>query len=188
MKILKQHSTILIASVLLCTAMLLQNCKKEAAKTTAALPQQGMYALINDTAWTAITVSASLEYNALNSYKTFTCRGTMDKQIIQLVTTQNDVKAGSDFPVGPANGNLTSFGYFIQPIHRELTEQNPTSGTVAGTSMVITAIDPAKQLISGTFTFPQADSAFDANYNLTAVQRNQINNGFFKNVHYEYNQ
>ena len=188
MKILKQNSTILIAAAVFCMAALLQNCKKEAAKTNAALPQQGMYALINDTAWTAITVSASLEYNALNALKTFTCRGTMGKQIIQLVTTQSDESANNNFPVGPANGNLTSFGYFIQPIHRELTEQNPTSGTVAGTSLVITAIDPAKQLISGTFTFPQADSAFDANYNLTAVQRNQINNGFFKNVHYDYNQ
>ena len=39
---------------MLLVAALLQNCKKEAAKAPAAsLPKQGMYALINDTAWNA---------------------------------------------------------------------------------------------------------------------------------------
>ena len=99
---------------------------------------------------------------------------------------QNNVAAGNDFPVGAANGNLASFGYYILPVHRNLTEQNPTRGTTAGTSLVITAIDPAKRLISGTFTFPQADSAYDAFGNVTAVQKNQIANGVFKQVNYVY--
>jgi hypothetical protein len=188
MKILKQNSKNLLKATLLLVAALLQNCKKEAANTPAAPPKQGMYALINDTAWTAVTVSASLEYNGFSSGKIFTCRGTMGNQIIQLIAMQNNVAAGSDFPVGPANGNLASFYYYILPVHRELTEQNPTLGTTAGASLVITAIDTGKRLISGTFTFPQADSAYDANYNLTAVQKNQITNGVFKQVHYVYTQ
>jgi hypothetical protein len=186
MKILKPNSKNLLKAALLLVAALLQNCKKEAANTTAALPKQGMYALINDTAWTAVTVTASLEYNEFSAGKIFTCEGTMGNQIIQLIAMQKNVAAGNDFPVGAANGNSAIFGYYIQPVHRNLTEQNPTLGTTAGTSLVITAIDTAKRLISGTFTFPQADSAYDANGNVTAVTKNQIANGVFKQVHYVY--
>jgi hypothetical protein len=186
MKILKQNSKNLLKVALLFVVALLQNCKKEAANTPAALPKQGMYALINDTAWTAQTVTASLGFNGFNTGKIFTCRGTMGNQMIQLTAIQNNVAAGSDFPVGPANVNLDSFGYFILPVHRDLIEQNPTLGTTAGTSLVITAIDSVKRLISGTFTFPQADSVYDANGNVIAVQINQIANGVFKQVHYVY--
>ncbi|HZX57117.1 MAG TPA: DUF6252 family protein [Mucilaginibacter sp.] len=186
MKILKPNSKNLLLAPLLLVAALLQNCKKEASNTPAAPPKQGMYALINDTAWTAVTITASLEYNGFSTGKTFTCEGTMGKQIIQLIATQNNVAAGNDFPVGPANGNLAVFGYYIQPVHRNLTEQNPTLGTTAGTSLVITAIDTANRLISGTFKFPQADSAYDAFGNVTAVTKNQIANGVFKQIHYVY--
>ena len=186
MKILKLNSKILFTVALLLVIALLQNCKKEVTNTHTAPPAQGMYALINDTAWTAVTVAASLEYNKAGTTKTFTCRGTAGSQIIQLITVQNNVGAGNSFPVGTANGSLTSFNYYIQPIHRELTEQPATPGNTAGTSLVITAIDTANRLISGTFSFPSADSAYDANYNLTKVQKNQIANGFFKQVHYVY--
>jgi hypothetical protein len=187
MKILKQNSKVLLTAALLLVVWLLQSCKKEAAHNTpAAQPKQGMYALINDTAWRALTVTASLEYNGFSAGKTFNCQGTMGNQVIQLVAIQSNVAAGNDFPLGPANASSDSFGYFILPIHRSLTEQNTTSGTSPGTSLVITAIDTAKQLISGTFTFPQADTAYDAYGNVIAVQRNLITNGFFKQVHYVY--
>lgn len=186
MKTLKQNLKSLSRAALLLGVALLQNCKKEAPKILSTTPRQGMYALINDTAWTALTVTASVEYNGFSTGKTFTCEGTMGNKIIELIAIQNNVAAGNDFPVGPTNGNSDSFGYFILPIHRNLTEQNNTLGTTPGTSLVITAIDTAKQLISGTFTFPQADTAYDAFDNVTAVQRNQITNGFFKQVHYVY--
>ena len=173
-------------AALLFVVAVLQNCKKDTAHAPVAPPNQGMYALINDTAWTAVTVTASLEYNGLNAGKTFTCQGTGGNQIIQLIATQNNVAAGNDFPVGPANSNSAIFGYFIQPVHRNLTEQNPTLGTTAGTSLVITDIDTANRLISGTFKFPQADSAYDAFGNVTAVTKNQIKNGVFKQIHYVY--
>ncbi|HTK20532.1 MAG TPA: DUF6252 family protein [Mucilaginibacter sp.] len=172
-------------AALMFVAVLLQNCKKEATNTSAAIPAKGMYALINDTAWTAVSVTATLEYDAVSG-KIFTCRGTMGNKIIQLTAIQNNVGAGNSFPVGPANANFDSFGYYIMPIHRDLTEQNPTAGTVAGTSLVITAIDTTNRLISGTFTFPQADTAYDAVGNVTGVQNNLITNGFFKQVHYVY--
>lgn len=184
-KILKRISKNLLKAALLVFA-LLQNCKKEAAHIPATLPQQGMYALINDTAWTAQTATASLEYTGFSTGKIFICRGTMGNKIIQLTAIQNNVASGNNFPVGPANANFDSFGYYILPIHRALTEQNPTLGTVPNTSLVITAIDTANRLISGTFTFPQADTAYDAIGNVTVVQNNLITNGFFKQVHYVY--
>ncbi|MGZ3813009.1 MAG: hypothetical protein ACXVJN_14775 [Mucilaginibacter sp.] len=186
MNILRQNSRNLLLVALLLVVTLLQNCKKEAAHPAAALPKQGMYALINDTAWTAITVTASLEYNGSGTGKIFTCRGTGANQIIQLIAVQKSAAAGSDFPVGPANSSFASFGYYILPVHRNLTEQNPTAGTTAGTSLVITDIDTANRLISGTFKFPQQDTAYDAFGNVTAVQKNLIANGFFKHVHYVY--
>jgi len=186
MKILNRSSKNLSWTGLLFGLALLQNCKKEAVHTPAPPPNQGMYALVNDTAWTAVTITASLEYNGFSAGKTFTCQGTGGNQIIQLIATQNNVAAGNDFPVGPANGNSAIFGYYIQPVHRNLTEQNPTLGTTDGTSLVITAIDTANKLISGTFKFPQADSAYDAFGNVTAVTKNQIKNGVFKQVHYVY--
>jgi hypothetical protein len=188
MKILKQNSKNFLKAALLFAVALLQNCKKEAASIPAAVapPNQGMYALINDTAWTAQTVTASLAYTGFSTGKIFICRGTMGNQMIQLMAIQNNVAAGNNFPVGPVNGKLDSFNYFILPVHRNLTEQNTTPGTTAGSSMVITAIDSAKRLISGTFTFLSPDSVYDANGNLIAVQNNQIANGVFKQVHYVY--
>lgn len=178
----------LLVAALLFAALLLQNCKKDAAKTSASgPPKQGMYALINDTAWTAVTVAASLEYAGFSTGKVFTCRGTMGNKMIQLIASQNNVEPGNDFPLGPANGKTTSFGYYILPVHLNLTEQNPTPGTDAGTSLVITSIDTVKRLISGTFTFPARDSIYDAFGNVILVVKNQINNGFFKGVHYSYN-
>lgn len=184
-KTLKRNSKNLLGAFLLLVAGLLQNCKKEAANSAAAPPKEGMYALINDTAWTAVTVSASLEYN-VSTGKTFTCTGTMGNRVIQLTAVQNNVAAGNMFPVGPANGNLSTFAYFVLPVHRNLVEQSITMGTTPGASLVITAIDPATQLISGTFAFPQADSVYDAFDNVIAVQNNRITNGFFKQVHYVY--
>jgi hypothetical protein len=186
MKILKQNSKNLLGAALLFVVALLQNCKKEAANTLAAPSKQGMYALINDTAWTAVTVAASLEYNGFSTGKIFTCRGTMGNKIIQLTAIQNNVAAGNNFPVGPADGNLATFEYYILPVHRELVEQTTTPGTTDGASLVITAIDTANRLISGTFTFPQADSAYDANYNFISAQKNQITKGVFRQVHYVY--
>jgi len=186
----EKHSVMKILShvlgaTLLFAVVLLQNCKKETAKTPAAIPTKGMYALINDTAWTAETVVATLEYDAASG-KVFTCRGTTGNKIIQLTAVQSNAPAGNNFPVGPVNANFDSFGYYILPLHRALTEQNPTAGTVAGTSLVITAIDTVNRFISGTFTFPQADTAYDAVGNVTVVQNNLITNGFFKQVHYVY--
>jgi hypothetical protein len=187
MKIVKRNSKNLLLAALLFAAALLQNCKKEAVKTaTAAPPNQGMYALINDTAWTAVTVAASLEYTGFSTGKVFTCRGTMGNKMIQLIASQSRVAAGNDFPLGAAEGDVNSFGYYLLPVHLSLTEQNPTPGTDAGTSLVITAIDTAKRLISGTFTFPQRDSIYDAYGNVIFVVKNQINNGFFKKVPYVY--
>jgi hypothetical protein len=186
MKTLKPNPKILLAAALLLVAALLQNCKKETAHTPAAPPQQGMYALVNDTAWTAETVAAILEYDRVSTGKIFTCRGTMGNKIIQFIATQNNVAPGNNFTVGPVNGNFDSFGYYILPVHRDLTEQNPTTGTTDGASLVITDIDTANRLISGTFKFPQQDTAYDAFDNVTAVQKNQITNGFFKQVHYVY--
>lgn len=186
MKTLKQNSKKLLAAALLCMVAMLQHCKKEAAHAPVAPPTQGMYALINDTAWTAQTVTASLEYTGFSTGKILMLNGTMGDKVIQLTATQYHVGAGSGFPLGPANASFDSFGYYILPVHRNLTEQNPTAGTVDGTSLVITAIDTANQLVSGTFKFPQADTAYDAVGNVIAVQRNQITNGVFKQVHYVY--
>jgi hypothetical protein len=186
MIILKPNSKNLLITALLLVAALLQSCKKETAHAPAPPPAAGMYALVNDTAWTAVTIAASLEYDRPSTSKVFTLRGTMGDKIIELISTQNNVAAGNNFPIGPANGNFASFGYYILPVHRALTEQNPTAGTVNGTSLVITAIDTTNRLISGTFKFPQADTAYDAIGNVTVVQNNQITNGFFKQVHYVY--
>lgn len=186
MKILKQNSKNALTATLLLVAAPLQNCKKPAANAPAGPPNLGMYALINDTAWTALTVTASLEYDRFSAGKTFTCTGTMGNRMIQLTAVQNDAAAGSDFPVGPADGNLDSFSYFVLPVHRNLTEQTTTPGTAAGASLVITAIDSAKRLISGTFAFPSRDSTYDPVGNLISIQKNQIANGFFKQVHYVY--
>ena len=187
MKVSTRNSTILFGAALLFAVVLLQNCKKDVAHTAAAAPPtQGMYALINDTAWTAVTVAASLQYTGFSTGKVFTCRGTMGNKMIQLIASQSNVAAGNDFPLGAANGNSASFGYYILPVHLNLTEQNPTPGTDAGTSLVITAIDTGKRLISGTFTFPARDSIYDAFGNVILVVKNQINNGLFKQVPYVY--
>jgi hypothetical protein len=187
MKISKINSRNLLYATLLLAAVLLQNCKKGVVNApVAGPPKQGMYALVNDTAWTAEILSASLEYNAANTGITFNCEGTMGNQMIQLTAFQSNEAASNYFPVGATAGNLSNFAYYILPIHRSLTEQNVTRGTTAGSSMVITAIDSAKRLISGTFMFPSPDSTYDAIGNLILVHTNHITKGVFKLVPYVY--
>jgi hypothetical protein len=187
MKTLKPNASKLFVAALTMAAALLQNCKKQAINTpTTAVPEHGMYALINDTAWTAESVTASLEYDAASTSRIFTCQGTMGNKVIQLTAYQSNVAAGNDFPLGAANNSLDNFAYFILPVHRNLTEQNVTLGNTPGAGMVITSIDTGKRLISGTFAFPMADSAYDAFGGLTAVQQNLVKKGVFKEVHYVY--
>ncbi|HVW13011.1 MAG TPA: DUF6252 family protein [Mucilaginibacter sp.] len=183
---LKLKPFYLFGAAMLCLAAWLQACKKEPAHAPVAVPGQGMFALVNDTAWTAVTVTATVEYSGFSAGKTFTCQGTMGNKVIQLIAVQNNAAGGSGFPLGPAANSANSFGYYILPVHRNLTEQNTTPGGTPGTSLVITAVDTANRLISGTFTFPQADTAYDAFGNVTAVTRNQISNGVFKGVKYVY--
>lgn len=187
MKILKPSASKLFVAALIMAAALLQNCKKQAANPPAAtVPEHGMYALINDTAWTAESITASLGYDATSTSRVFLCQGTMGNKMIQLTAYQSNVLASNDFPLGTANNSLNNFAYFILPVHRNLTEQNVTPGTTPGVSMVITSIDTGKRLISGTFAFPMADSAYDAFGGLTAVQQNLVKKGVFKEVHYVY--
>jgi hypothetical protein len=188
MKILGQNLKNFRHAALLLAVALLQNCKKEAVNTPAAPQKPGMYALVNDTAFTAVTVTASLMYDEFEAAKNFTLTGTMGNKTIQLSAIQPNVAESADFQLGPASINFNTFSYYAQPAPgNTFTQQSVPSGrAIPGASIMITAIDTAKRLISGTFTFPSQDNVYDANGKLILTQNNQITKGVFNQVPYIY--
>ena len=174
-----------LITALFSVVLLLQNCKKDTvtASTTSTEP---MIAYINDSTWIATDIKATLTYNSATKTKVFTCSGLANNKQINLYVTQNNANNSPGFPLATYTVNSTSdvalSYYYMQ--NGVLAPQ----GTVApgSGSVVVTAVDSVKKVITGTFTFESLKNNYDGNGNITSVTVAQISNGGFNNIPYTF--
>lgn len=184
---MKRFSPIII---LLLTAFLLQNCKKDTVTATAS-SNTTLFAVINDSTWTADTVTAAITYNAATKTKVFSCTGVGLGKEINMALTQNNAINTGGFPLATFVVDNTSnvlLSYYTEQKNASgvyvLAPQgtvDPGSGTV-----IISAIDSVKRQITGTFDFTTLKNTYDSQGNITAVTRAHITAGAFNKMPYTF--
>jgi hypothetical protein len=83
---------------LLLAVLLLQNCKKDTF-TGIATSNNTLFAVINDTTWSAINIQAALTYNSATKTKVFTCTGSATNQQVTFNITANSGTNSASFPL-----------------------------------------------------------------------------------------
>ncbi len=170
---------------LLLAVLLLQNCKKD-TYTETATSTNTLFAVINDTTWSAVDIQASLTYNSATKTKVFTCTGTATNQEVTFNVTANNAANTASFPLQTFNddGSTITFGYLRASSSGTYIPQ----GTVSAGSGTITftAIDSVARKCSGTFSCIARHNNYDNNGNLVSVTINEVNYGAFNNLPYTF--
>jgi hypothetical protein len=174
----------------LLAVLLLQNCKKDTVIATATSANL-FFAVINDTSWNADTVNASITYTSATKSKIFTCSGVgLNKEINMSVTLHNAPNT-TGFPLETFNVGSTSdvqMSYFTEQKNSSGVDVLAPLGTVGPGSgtIIITAIDSVKKVITGTFSCGTIKNNYDSNGNIISVYRANITSGAFNNMPYKF--
>lgn len=169
---------------LLLAVLLLQNCKKDTVTETAT-SNNLFFADINDSTWNADTVNASITYNSATKNKVFTCSGiALNKEVNMSVTLSNALNTAG-FPLSTYNVNTTSItmSYDIEQKNAMGAYVLTPQGVVAAGSgsVIITAIDSVKKVMTGTFSCTTLQNNPD-----NTVTINQVSAGAFNNMPYTF--
>ena len=170
--------------------LLLENCKKDTVYATATSTSI-LFASINDTLWHADTINAFIAYNAAAKTKTFTCTGIADNKEINMLVTLPGALNTAGFTLGTYVVGATS------PVlmSYEVAEKNsagvnvftPTGTVSAGSgTIVVSAIDSVKKLITGTFFLTSLKNNYDASGNIISFHVDQVQEGAFNSMPYSF--
>jgi len=175
----------LIATLIL-AVLLLQNCKKDTITETAT-SSNTLFAVINDTTWSATKINASLTYNAAAKTKVFTCTGfATNQEVAFTITATNQTDNSASFPVQSFSddGVATTFAYLTSTGSGNYVQQGqvtPQSGTI-----IFTAVDAVKKVCSGTFYFTTTQNNYDGHGNIVSITKNEVFDGAFNNMPYTF--
>ena len=175
---------VLIAS-LISAVLLLQNCKKD-TYTATATSSNTLFAVINDTTWSAVNIQAALTYNAATKTKVFTCTGTATNQEVTFNITATDGTNTASFPLRTFNddGSTITFAYLRANSAGSYIQQGtvaPHSGTIT-----FTAVDSVARKCSGTFSYISLHNNYDNSGNIVSATINDVANGAFNNLPYTF--
>jgi len=170
---------------LLLAVLLLQNCKKD-TYTEIATSNNTLFAVINDTTWSAVNIQAALTYNSATKTKVFTCTGIATNQKVTFnITATNTINTAS-FPLQTFNddGSTITFGYLRANSSGTYIPQ----GTVAAGSGTITftSVDSVARKCSGTFSCIAQHTNYDNMGNILSITTNDVANGAFNNLPYTF--
>lgn len=165
----------------LLSVVIIQSCKKSSSTddttTTTTTPAFEVY--VNSALWTPISVNAVLTYDATAKTKTLTCTGidTTDKIVLNI--KQAATALDSTFTSQTYNANSDS----VTPMYYTLNSSKAfeASGTVKSGSIIITAFDEKKKVMTGTFSFVTTHLNYDSNNNVVSITTNTISSGQFNN-------
>jgi hypothetical protein len=175
-----------LIATLIIAVLLLQKCKTESV-TAVATSSNTLFAVINDTTWSADTINASVTYNAATKAKVCTFTGTARDKQVQVSVTVNNGTSTQGFPIGTytadaAGMNIFAFstssgnGIFIQQ-----GTVIPGSGTIT-----IAAVDSVKRQITGTFSLVAKKTIYDNSGNIVSTTINEVAAGAFNNMPYTF--
>src|ERR1700753_127104 len=97
----------------LLAVLILQSCKKDTI-IAYATSSNTLFAVINDTTWSASDISASLTYNAAAKTKVFTCTGIGSSKKVAFTITATGQSNTASFPLQTflSDGAGTNFAYY----------------------------------------------------------------------------
>jgi hypothetical protein len=175
----------LIATLLL-SVLLLQKCTKD---TVSASAQSNtlLFAVINDTTWNAATVNTSITYNSASKTKVLSCQAIGGNKEVKFTVTQTFQPTNTPgFPLSTFNADVAgnnTFSYLLNGSGGYTPQGTvaPGSGTV-----IVTAIDSVKKVITGTFSFLAKHNNYDSNGNIVSITISGIQAGAFNNTPYTF--
>jgi hypothetical protein len=170
---------------LLLAVLLLQNCKKDTI-TEIATSNNTLFAVINDTTWSAVNIQAALTYNSAAKTKVFTCTGTATNQEVTFNITATNTNNTASFPLQSFQDNASTitFDYLRANTSGTYIEQG-TVGAGSGT-ITFTAVDSVAHKCSGIFSFIARHNNYDNKGNLISVTINEVANGAFNSLPYTF--
>lgn len=166
----------LIATLLL-AVLLLQNCKKDTI-TETVVSSNTLFAVIDDSTWSATKLNAELTYNSAAKTKVFTCTGfASNKEITFKITAINQTSNTASFPLQTfySDGVNTTFAYLTATSSAGPYVQQ---GTVAPQSgiIVFSSVDSVKRQCSGTFSYISTQNNTDGSITIHEVNAGAFNN------------
>ncbi|MEZ2334473.1 hypothetical protein [Mucilaginibacter sp. RCC_168] len=172
--------------LLLLSAICIQSCKKDVITSASTTSDKILSANINGTAWNPDTVSAAITYNAATKTKTFSVVGiALQKQVSLSVAVPNSTNTTgfpfATFKVDSTKNNVKMVYSTQALIGGSFT---PAPGKVEG-SVITTAIDSVKKVITGTYSFSVRQLSTDINGN-ESITTQQIQSGSFTNLPYTF--
>jgi len=171
---------------LLLAVLLLQKCKKD-TYTAYATSTNTMFAIVNDTTWSADTTQASITYNAATKTKVFTCTGIANNKEVIMSCTFANTGNTPGFPLNTFNADsaqTNQFAYYTKGLTGGFVEQGtvgPGSGTI-----VFTAVDSVKKVVTGTFSLVTKKINYDKNGNQVSTTINEVADGAFNSMPYTF--
>ena len=177
--------------LLLLSAICIQSCKKDATTTASTISDKILSANINGTSWNPDTVNAAITYDNTAKTKTFTVVGTATEQRVGIKVTLPNSTNANDFALGTYKVNATTnvaLSYYTLQQNSSGAYEYVQVGTVepGSGSVIITAIDTAKKLITGTYSFSSRQIVRDSNGNIESITTVNVLLGTFTNLPYTF--
>jgi len=175
-----------LIATLIIAVLLLQKCKTDTVTATAT-SSNTMFAVINDTTWSADTINASITYNAATNAKVCTFIGTARDKQVRVSVTVNNGTSTAGFPIGTYNADAAgknTFAYYTSSGNGVFVQQGtviPGSGTIT-----IASVDSVKKQMTGTFSLVAKKTVYDNSGNIVSTTINEIAGGAFNNMPYTF--
>ena len=174
--------------LLLLSAICIQSCKKDVTTSASTTSDKILSANINGVAWNPDTVSAAITYNAAAKTKTFSVTGiALQKKVTISVAVPNSTNT-TGFPFATYKVDATNnvqLAYYTQAAvggdFTQIGTVEPGSGSV-----ITTAIDSVKKVITGTYSFTSKQVNYDDSGNIISINVQQILSGTFTNLPYTF--
>jgi hypothetical protein len=181
----------LLFMLLLLSAICIQGCKKDVTTTASTISDKILSANINGTVWNPDTVSAAITYNAASNTKVFTVVGTADSTRITMSITLANSTNTDTFPLNTYKVDSTTnvkLAYYRYQQTSAGTNDYVQVGVVepSSGSVIVTSIDPTKNVITGTYSFTSKKVNLDSNGNYVSIEIAQILLGSFTNLPYTF--
>jgi hypothetical protein len=170
---------------LISAVLLLQNCKKDTVVATASSTAI-LFAQINDTTWNPTTINAAINYNSALQTKSFVCTGSTATQQVNFSVALATSSNTAGFPLNTYNVNTTgnvnmAYNIFSNGVYIP----QGTVGVGSG-SIIITAVDSVKKVITGTYSFTSVKNNYDGNGNIISTNIAEVSQGAFNSMPYTF--
>ena len=173
------------------SAIIFQGCKKDVVTSASTTSDQILAATINGTSWIPDDVTANINYDATAHTKTFSVEGTSDLKRVRWNIRLSGTNATNvnAFPLATYKVDTTDrvkMAYFVSTsgtTYSQVGNVEPGSGTI-----IITAIDPTKNVITGTYNLTTKRVNYNPDGSVASIETSQIQGGSFTNLPYTFTQ